>query len=162
MKRSWRMNRMRRALSSVGVVAVLVVIVTASAIGAYAVLDLAQTTTINSSSSYHHLTFSQQGTCSDPTTYVAPWAVTLNNTITLSQPPNVTVPASVSSWERTPNNNPTIVFSVPDGTYSYVVYPLSPVFGESGIVIVNGQDVTILVQYQGIGDGCTASQTSSS
>jgi hypothetical protein len=106
------------------------------------------------SKQFHNLIFNQTGTCSNPTSYVSPWAVTLDNKTTLSRPANVSVPVIANSWGRAPYNEPIITFSVPGGTYSYVIFPLN-VFGESGIVTVNNSDVVVQVDYHGFG-GCTA------
>ena len=51
----------------------------------------------SATSSLRHLIFNQTGTCSNPTTYEAPWAVTLSGSKTISEPPNTTVPANLES-----------------------------------------------------------------
>ncbi len=105
---------------------------------------------------YYQLIFNQTGLCSNPATFVAPWAVTLNNKTTLSQPPNATVPAFLSSWGLRPSYKEysIIVFFVPNGTYNYTVYPLNIFLYQSASVTVQGS--TQVIHVEDMVDGCTA------
>ncbi len=103
------------------------------------------TTTPTGASRLFEVEFIQQGVCSDPEVWLAPWAVSLNN-VTIVRPSNATLPLSESSFGAGPSgeNYSTISFSVPNGTYNYTVYPRS-FLGETGIVTVDGSDVLITV-----------------
>jgi hypothetical protein len=78
--------------------------------------------------------------------YVAPWSVTFGSTpeyqATKVEPPNGTV--SMDGFETDPYyaNYSTITFAEPDGYYNYRV---SPPMSTSGVIIVNGTDVTVQV-----------------
>ncbi len=102
----------------------------------------------------YEVEFAQQGVCS-PEVWLAPWAVTLNNQ-TVVRPSNATLPLSENSFGAgaSGENYSVIAFSVPDGTYSYIVYPQS-FLGQTGNVTVDGSDVLITVH--GAPVSCTTS-----
>ncbi|HZW55839.1 MAG TPA: hypothetical protein VFF30_06075 [Nitrososphaerales archaeon] len=95
---------------------------------------------------YHNLIFNQTGWCS-PQVYLAPWAVSLSNGITIAQPSNATLPLpekGVYTYSQAYTNYSVITFRVSDGIYNYNVYPKSEFPGQSsGTVIVKGADVTV-------------------
>jgi hypothetical protein len=113
-------------------------------------------TSRNRSSQLYDLTFNQTGTCANPETYEAPWAVVLNNKTTSSQPPNSEVPAFASTWRRQPNYSiySMIVFQVPTGQYNYSVYPLNVFLSQSGSVTIKNSNE--IIHVQDTADGCTA------
>jgi hypothetical protein len=98
--------------------------------------------------------FVQQGACSGAF-WLAPWAVTLNNQ-TIVRPSGAKLPLSESGFqaEGTSENYSTISFSVPDGSYSYAVYPQN-FLGQTGNLTANGDD--IVVQVHGAPVSCTTS-----
>ena len=80
-----------------------------------------------------------------PTSYYGPWSVVLDNSSYLTEPQH---------WNTTGFNpifasSAEIVFSVPDGTYSYTVLPQAT-FDTSGNVTVQGSDQVVTVGYNGI------------
>lgn len=140
---------------------VLVAIV-ATAITTFEVANNHGTTTSTASVSatvLYSLIFNQTGTCDNLVTYIAPWAVVLNNKTEMSQPPNLDL-QKIGDWAASPANKgySEINFSVPDGTYRYVVYPTNA-FLDEGTVTVQGANKVVQV-----GDGtagCTAEQSTS-
>lgn len=90
----------------------------------------------------YKVTFQQAGWCTPPV-YTAPWEVTLGNE-TEVEPSNATLPIPTNSATESGafQKYSTIVFSVPDGTYSYTVQ-IAGVQPTSGIIVVSGSDVTI-------------------
>jgi hypothetical protein len=101
--------------------------------------------TTSTSNGLYRLTFNQTGYCSPPA-YLAPWAVSLSNGVTIIQPPNATLPLSESgpfTFTASYKNYSMIAFSVPDGTYNFTLYPQVEFFHQSGSVSVDGSDVTI-------------------
>jgi hypothetical protein len=115
------------------------------------------TVTTVSQSRLFELRFVQQGACSAPQAFLAPWAVTLGNKTTIAEPSNATLPISESSFEAATlfQNHSTIVFSVPDGVYTYTVYPHTFLGQQGNSVIVNGSDATVNVGPPEI--SCTSS-----
>ena len=96
---------------------------------------------------YHEVVFSQSGACGNQY-YLAPWSVTLSDkgmVATIVEPSNASLPISetnyTASLEFKAFSN--IVFSVPNGIYSYVVKP--GFLTQSGNVLVLGSDVTVQV-----------------
>ena len=113
------------------------------------------TVTTTETAQLFELVFNETGYCS-PAVYPAPWAVTLNNKTTLVEPPNASLPLpenGVTSYSPSNKNYSMIVFSVPNGTYNYTIYP-KVIFRQSGTVTVNNSDV--LIQVIGTGVPCTA------
>ena len=117
---------------------------------------IASTMTTNSASQLYEIIFNETGYCYPPATYPAPWAVTLNNS-TIVQPANATLPLQQGTIGYNPANKnySMIIFSVPDGTYSYEVQP-SSIFRQSSTVVVNGSNVLVQVQVNGAVIPCTA------
>jgi hypothetical protein len=102
----------------------------------------------------YQLTFLQLGACSH-TLFAPRWFVTLGN-ITEREPANY----AFNGYVLGPGPVLPIVFSVGNGTYHYKLGP-SPLFEpDSGVVNVNGSDVT--VQLSGYGTSCTLTRTTSS
>jgi hypothetical protein len=114
----------------------------------------------DSSPTSHCVVFQQTGACSNPEFYGEPWSVTIGGT-TEVQPPGATPPGANSGLEGTLNKNLTvIVFSLPDGIYSFSVRPSNFYFTPySGTVDVNGTDVLVQIAYTGT--SCTVTIASS-
>ena len=74
-------------------------------------------------STVYKVAFKQLGACSPPA-FVSPWSVTLGN-LTEAEPSNATIPVRNDSIVASPSfeNLSTIVFSVPNGVYHYLIYP---------------------------------------
>ena len=74
--------------------------------------------------------------------YLAPWSVTLNKSITITNPPdsNLSGCCGFSSSNATLS---TIVFSVPKGTYEYQIAP--SYVSESGMITVSGGNNVVQV-----------------
>jgi len=105
------------------------------------------TSAIGSEGRVYRLTFQQTGGCGPPPGFLAPWSVTLGNNETGVEPPNASLPISNVNFRLFPQlaNYSSIVFSVPDGTYSYVIAPASFLYPRAGNVTVSGADVTITI-----------------
>ncbi len=82
--------------------------------------------------------------------YLTPWAVLLSNGMNASQPPNQISAAEnpTIQYGGPSSTYSTIVFLVPDGNYTYSVFPIP--IGEAGgltpntgSVLVSGQNVTV-------------------
>ena len=143
-----------RGLSVVAVVAVALII--GFGIGVfyssyYPSKPSSQTSSSQASSSQalstreYELAFTQEGSCSPPV-WVGPWEVVLNNATTMVKPPNATLPLPESYWGGTENQNYSeIWFSVPNGTYTYSVFPRTALH-QSGIISMVGSDQVVLVQ----------------
>lgn len=146
------------------VMAILAVAGVALIVGAAAGQTLSQTKTITTtqtttppSGRLYELVFNQTGNCPPPPeTYVAPWAVTINNKTTIVGPPGWSFPLpSTVEFRPSFRNSSIIVFSVPDGNYSYVVYPQT-VFAQSGTVLVSGSNLVVQVEIKGMVAPCLA------
>jgi hypothetical protein len=109
-----------------------------------------QTTTVSSTQQttrLYELIFSQTDSCFPPL-YYGIWAVTLNNKTTLAEPPWATLPLTEGNETAAAyyKSRSEITFSVPNGIYSYTVYPETFFSGQSGVVTVNGSDSDVQVQ----------------
>ena len=93
----------------------------------------------------YELVFTQEGACSSRY-WVAPWSVALNNKTVLVRPANAVLPLSEVHVEASHSfmNYSVIEFSVPNGTYYYVVKP-STWLGQAGTVTVDGTEVIVMV-----------------
>jgi len=91
------------------------------------------------------VTFTQTGECS-PTAYVAPWSVTLGSAVEV-EPASATLPIQNDTYAAGPlyQNDSTIIFSVPDGTYQFRVAPSSAFGQNSGTITVDGADITMVL-----------------
>ena len=93
----------------------------------------------------YNVTFQQMGACSPPV-YVAPWSVTMNGT-TKVEPPNGSVSTNGGySAGPEPPSVYSIVFSVPDGVYHYVLAPQGAFYTFSGTVTVNGSNLSVILE----------------
>jgi hypothetical protein len=102
----------------------------------------------------YEIEFVQQSAC--PGGYwLAPWAVILNNQ-TIVRPSGAELPLSESGFQAQGNfeNYSVISFSVPNGTYSYTVYPEN-FLGQTGNLTVNGDDTVVEVHAAPV--SCTTS-----
>ena len=113
--------------------------------------------TTNPTSRFYEIIFNETGYCGPPSTYPAPWAVSLDNSTVLVQPPSAALPLQQGTIGYSPANKnySMIIFSVPDGTYNYIVQP-SSIFRQSTSVVVNGSNVIVQVQVNGEVIPCTA------
>lgn len=111
----------------------------------------------NTSTTLHCVVFQQLGACT-PEFWGIPWSVTIGNT-TEVQPPGTTLPISNYSLEGTSNENfSVIVFSLPDGHYSFTVSPSAGFFmPTTGSLTIDGTDVLVQIAYTGT--SCTVTQT---
>jgi len=93
-------------------------------------------TSTGGASLLYEIEFIQQGACSGGY-WLAPWAVTLNKQ-TIVRPSGAKLPLSESGFQAQGNfeNYSVISFSVPNGTYSYTVYPQN-FLGQTGNLTVN-------------------------
>ncbi len=73
-----------------------------------------------------------------------PWAVTLGNNLTITEPSGAIVGTAVAATSNLRYS--LIAFSVPDGTYNFTVYP-SGFNIQSGSITVNGEDVAVQLHY---------------
>lgn len=117
---------------------------TATMLGAAAVVRSAATST-SSGTQLYGVAFTQAGDCS-PKIYVAPWSVTLGNQ-TIAQPSNATLPISGGAFAASSGYESlsTIIFSVPNGVYSYTLSPPGAFSLDSGSVTVNRFSVSVTV-----------------
>lgn len=116
--------------------------------------------TINESSQLYQLEFVQDSNCGYAS-YHLPWGVVLDNSTTLVQPSNASLPLayySRTSASRSDSNYSTITFSVPNGTYSYTIIPKDPFNRvQWDNVTVEGSDVQVEVWEFVTAMGCTTS-----
>jgi hypothetical protein len=107
----------------------------------------------------YEVEFIQQGACSGGY-WLAPWAVTLNNQ-TIVRPADATLPLSESGFQAQGSfeNYSIITFSVPNGSYSYTVYPQN-FLGQSGNLTVNDDDTVVQVHAAPV--SCTSTSLSTS
>lgn len=112
-----------------------------------------QTTTVSSSgqqaSRLYELVFNQTGFFCSSVAYASPWAVSLNNKTTIVEPASATAPiqeSGVEEYSPSFKNTSVIIFSVPNGTYSYTILPKS-VFQQSGNITVSSSDQVVRVTY---------------
>ena len=118
----------------------------------------------NRTAQFHELEFNITGVCNPPI-FVIPWSVTLATSvgkITITEPPNSNI-ASECCEGTTSSAYSSIVFSVPNGAYSYVINPNNEFFTPSGNVTVNEQDLAIMLQQHiaSCGSSVTTTTTSS-
>lgn len=122
------------------------------------------TATTATSLAMHNVTFHVIGICSSDSAYFSPWGVKLGNS-TKTAPSDATVAEiqNASGFDSTVGNA-TIAFSVPDGTYSFILYPTdsmhvasadgNPVAGPTGSLAVSGLDVFVHVLWIPSGGFC--------
>jgi len=131
----------------------IAIIVAALIIGSVAYLAFSPTgkTTItvtipcDASSALHCVVFQQLGACSNPEFWGVPWSVTVGGT-TEVQPPGAPPPGPDSGLEGTLDENLTVIaFSLPNGTYSFTVWPPSGYTATpaSGTIVIDGANVTV-------------------
>ena len=115
----------------------------------------------------YEVTFFQTPTCQSLNDlYAIPWAVKLANSVII-EPTNATLDNDTETLVGIPGsgvpiNQTRITFSVPDGDYKYVLapiydfsyasnYPLNNGLNSTGLVAVNGSDVSVnvTVEYPG-------------
>jgi hypothetical protein len=90
----------------------------------------------------YKVTFVQNGTvCRGQTGYFQPWGITVDG-MTEVEPSNATLPIVSESGTNTMYP---IVFSLPNGTYTFDALPVNAFYENSGSVQVAGSDVTIVV-----------------
>ena len=119
----------------------------------------ASTSTAPAGGRLYEVIFKQSGDCT-PTIYAEPWSVTLGPW-TVAEPSNATLPISTSGGAYDPNlvNESTIIFSVPNGQYSYSVDMGGWNIGNpTGVVNVDGADLMVLVEGPLV--SCTMTTTS--
>ncbi len=106
----------------------------------------------------YEVTFRQSGDCT-PTAYAAPWSVTLGSW-PVAEPSNATLPINTNTGSAGPaySNSSVLVFSVPNGQYQYHIAVGWDFGNPSGVIDVNGADVTVLLQGPAI--SCTLQSTS--
>jgi hypothetical protein len=122
------------------------------------------TTPYNRTSQLYEIMFNQSGFCNPPS-FLIPWSVTLEisvgMSITLTQPSNFSVQCCGGSPSYRPYSS--IVFTVPNGTYSYAVVENGVDFiPSSGNVTVDGHNVTVMLQGEVFSCGTIAITSSSS
>jgi hypothetical protein len=107
----------------------------------------------------YNVTFQQDGACS-PEFWGVPWAVTIGDH-TWVQPAGTALPLNDYSIGSTTNEAlSTISFLLPNGFYQYEIHPSEGFFTpDSGVVNVNGADVTVNFAYTGT--SCTTTIGSS-
>ena len=115
-------------------------------------------------SQLYQLEFVQESNCYYGSWHY-PWAVALDNTTIVVQPSNATLPLAYDEATGVPYsdiNYSTIVFSVPNGTYSYSVLPKDPFNPEeSGNVTVDGSGVQVMIGQFITAMGCSSTTTTS-
>lgn len=112
-------------------------------------------------SQLYQLEFVQESNCYYGS-WLFPWAVVLDNNTVVVQPSNATFPVTYGegSLLTSDSNYSTIVFSVPNGTYTYAILPKDPFNGEqSGNVTVDGTDVQVQVGQFITAMGCSSTTT---
>jgi len=102
------------------------------------------TTSSSSQTQLYDVTFQQSGACS-PSVYVAPWSVTLNGTTKVEPPGGSVSTGGGYSAGPEPSSVYTIVFTVPDGVYHYVLAPQGAFYTFNGNITVNGSNLTVIV-----------------
>lgn len=95
---------------------------------------------------FHKVIFNESAVCDNE--YASRWAVTLGTT-TISEPANATFPFS-RAVEFTSGGEAIskIIFTLPDGTYSWNVSALTGLVPTSGTVTVHGSDAVVQIQAQ--------------
>lgn len=147
-------------IAVVGLVAVLI----ASAAVVY--FELGQTAnesgrsenSLSGSSQLYQLKFVQESNCPYGS-WIVPWGVTLGPQ-TAVQPSNATLPISGSSRLTSNSSYSVIVFSVPNGNYSYTVMPKN-IDGQeqSGSVMIAGSGSEIQVYSFITAMGCSSTSS---
>lgn len=147
----------RPTFNQIAAIAIIILIIVIAIVGYY--LGAPQrkansTATAATYSSFHlsghlyELVFNQTFFCPSNSSLhseiVIPWSVSLNNNLTIVEPSAETVSGAVSGTYDTKYS--TIVFSVPDGTYSFTVIP-NGFSVQSGTITVNGQDVDVQLHW---------------
>lgn len=121
-------------------------------------------TSRQTTSQLYQLEFVQESNCYYGS-WLFPWAVVLDNNTVVVQPSNATLPVTYGegSLLTSDSNYSTIVFSVPNGTYTYAILPKDPFNGEqSGNVTVDGTDVQVQVGQFITAMGCSSTTTTTS
>lgn len=91
----------------------------------------------------YQLRFVGQGTCAPPV-FVATWGVVLDNRTTVVEPASATLPISNTEYLAGAfQNRSMIVFSVPEGVYTYSVAPTF--VRTAGTITISGGDVNVTV-----------------
>jgi hypothetical protein len=120
------------------------------------------TTRINSQSSQlYQLTFNQTDVCTNFGTLI-PWSVILmtsEGTYNVTEPSNSSIPLSECCDTAGSLAYSSIVFSVPNGTYSYVTHGFTTTTGN---VTVMGQDVTVIITVHPASCGTSTTTSSTS
>lgn len=120
--------------------------------------------TINETSKLYQLEFVQDSNC-PYASYHLPWGVVLDNSTTIVQPSNASLPLasdSQTSVSGSDSNYSAITFSVPNGTFSYTIIPKDPFNRiQSGNVTVDGSDVQVGVWEFVTAMGCSTTTTTS-
>jgi hypothetical protein len=104
--------------------------------------------TATNTNTYQEVVFTQSGACSNQY-FLAPWSVTLSGkgmVETIVEPSNASLPISETNYTASLKFKAfsNIVFSVPNGFYTYVVRP--GFLGQSGDLSVQGSGITIQVR----------------
>jgi len=140
-----QLPRKNRWLSAIAIVAVALII--GFGIGTlYSSYNVPRSSSqVSQASQLYEIEFTQEGVCSPPL-WEAPWEVVLNNLTTIIRPPNGTFPTVESGFKvsNSYENYSVIWFSVPNGTYTYSVFPQMEL-AQSGIVSVVGSDTVVQV-----------------
>ncbi len=107
----------------------------------------------------YEVIFKQSGDCT-PTSYAAPWSVTLGPW-TVVEPSNAAFPVSTGSGAAGPSyaNSSVIAFSVPNGQYQYSMAVAWNFGNPSGVINVNGNDVTVVLLGPAISCTSTSAAT---
>lgn len=127
------------------------------------VLTSAQASAIHTSSQVHHnLIFNQTGVCLPPK-YLIPWMVVLHSqsglTSTKIQPSSKANFSECCSLSPSFKNYSTIIFTVPDGKYTYSITP-NELLPDSGTVTVAGKDAVVQLYITITSCGSTTAQSS--
>jgi len=143
-------------------IALLVVLVIASAGTGYFVGTSSQSATTSTSGNprLYQLEFIQESNCPYGS-WLLPWAVMLDTNTVVVQPSNATLPVSYAGAHLTSDTNySTIWFSVPNGTYDYTILP-SNISGveQNGTATVSGGNVQVQVSAFITAMGCSTTST---
>jgi len=126
--------------------------------------SVSTTTQAEGSSRLYQVEFSQESNCPYGV-WVVPWAVVLNNQ-TIVQPSNATLPLLRSTNGTSDDfdiNYSAIWFSLPNGTYSYTIFPKN-FYGQeqSGNVTIDRSDVVVQVSAFITAMGCSSTAATTS
>jgi hypothetical protein len=156
------------------VVALLIVLIIASAGAGYYIGTSSECTTTSTTTStvtswstttltltphLYQLEFIQESNCPYGS-WLLPWGVMINHQ-TVTQPPNATLPLSYSASRLTGNSTySTIWLSLPNGTYTYSILP-NNFYGQeqSGNVRIEGGNAVVQVYAFITAMGCSTTST---